>query len=387
VAEAETRLREQAGLVEGAELELRRASADEVTRSGRAGRAERAREELARRRSDLEAVIARARTEVVGGRERREVLEQQLGLHRSDWQHATASLAEKEAAWEEVRDEEAELRVAHARAEGALNAVDRRLAGTREDHEQALQRLASLGEEEVEHQQSIGSLEEVRSGAGGELENLFRRRDGVAGELRSLEASLAAAADAAIALEMQVRNLRRSTDERNELRHRLELQRAEADAQELRVRERLEAEWARPFEQLAAEAAPVEITDLELARAELQAIVADIDRLGPINMLAMEEYEEESRRLEFLTAQQDDLVKARDDLQSAIREINRPRATCSPRPSRRSVPTSHHLPDAVRGRRLRCLPGGSGRPAGEPDRHQCQPEREADAAHPPALGW
>jgi hypothetical protein len=40
-------------------------------------------------------------------------------------------------------------------------------------------------------------------------------------------------------------------------------------------------------------------------------------------MLAMEEYDEESTRLEFLTTQRDDLVKARDDLQQAIREINR----------------------------------------------------------------
>src|SRR5690606_4861533 len=79
----------------------------------------------------------------------------------------------------------------------------------------------------------------------------------------------------------------------------------------------------RPFEELAQEAEPVEITDLVLARTELQTVVTDIERLGPINMLAMEEYDEESKRLEFLTTQRDDLMKARDDLQQAIREINK----------------------------------------------------------------
>ncbi|NJD09342.1 MAG: hypothetical protein FIB01_02485, partial [Gemmatimonadetes bacterium] len=323
VREAEARLREQAARLEAAELELRRASADEVTRSGRAGRAQRAREELLRRRTDLEAVIARAVEEIAAARARAEVLERQLALHRADWQQATASLAEKEAAWEEVRNEEAELRVAHARAEGALSALDRRLAETREDHEQAVGRLMALESEATAHLQTVTSVEDVRTLAGGELEDLFRRRDGVAAELRLLEERQAAAAEAALALETQVRNLRRSTDERNELRHQLELQHADADGQELRVRERLVAEWARPFAQLVAEAAPVEVSDLEVARAELQAIVTDIERLGPINMLALEEYEEESRRLQFLTAQRDDLVKARDDLQSAIREINR----------------------------------------------------------------
>jgi chromosome segregation protein len=37
----------------------------------------------------------------------------------------------------------------------------------------------------------------------------------------------------------------------------------------------------------------------------------------------MEEHEEESTRLEFLQTQRDDLVRARDDLLSAIRQINR----------------------------------------------------------------
>jgi chromosome segregation protein len=201
--------------------------------------------------------------------------------------------------------------------------VDRRRVVARADIEQAEQRLLALDAEEAEHQQTLTSMEDVRTGAGGELEELFRRRDGVAGELRSLEERLGSAAEAAIALETQVRNLRRSTDERNELRHRLELQRQEADAGEQRVRERLEAEWARPFEQLVAEAEPVEELPLETMKAELQSIVTDIERLGPINMLAMEEYEEESKRLEFLTTQRDDLVRARDDLQSAIREINK----------------------------------------------------------------
>ena len=323
VHETEAALREWRAQEERAELDLRRASADEVTRTGRHGRTQRAREDLERRRAELAALVERAHGEAGAGRGQRAELEQQLTQHRAEWQQSTASLAEKETAWEEVRDEEAELRVAHARAEGALTAVDRRRVVARGDIEQAEQRLMALDGEEAEHQQTLASMEDVRTGAGGELEDLFRRRDGVAGELRGLEDRLSSAAEAAISLETQVRNLRRSTDERNELRHRLELQRQEADANEQRVRERLEAEWARPFEELVADAEPVEELPLESMKAELQSIVTDIERLGPINMLAVEEYDEESKRLEFLTVQRDDLVKARDDLQSAIREINK----------------------------------------------------------------
>jgi chromosome segregation protein len=162
----------------------------------------------------------------------------------------------------------------------------------------------------------------VRSGAGERLQELFVQRDAVAVELRRLDEALAVAADAALTLETQVRTLRRSTDERSEHRHRLELRKAEAAASDRRLRERLEAEYARPFEQIVEEAEPLDL-DVDVMTAELHAVSADIERLGPINMLAMEEYEEESTRLEFLTTQRDDLLKARDDLQQAIREINR----------------------------------------------------------------
>ncbi|HEY8507617.1 MAG TPA: AAA family ATPase, partial [Steroidobacteraceae bacterium] len=64
-------------------------------------------------------------------------------------------------------------------------------------------------------------------------------------------------------------------------------------------------------------------TGIRAWKNELKELTIDIERLGPINMLAVEEYEEESQRLSFLQTQRDDLVKARDDLQSAIKEINK----------------------------------------------------------------
>jgi chromosome segregation protein len=322
IQQAEDGLRELNGMVQAAELELKRANADEATRTGQRGRAERAREELDRRRADLLALIDRAHGEAGAARQARADLEGGLTEHRVRWQQATESLADREAAWEEVRDEEAELRVGHARAEGALTALDRRIAQARHELTQGTQRLEALDSEEREHRVSLERLEGVRTGAGGVLQGLFAERDAVAVELRRLDEALAAAADAALSLETQVRTLRRSTDERSELRHRLEITRTEADAAQQRVRERLEAEYARPFEQIAEEAEPLEM-DIDIMRGELQTVTADIERLGPINMLAMEEYDEESKRLDFLTTQRDDLVKARDDLQQAIREINR----------------------------------------------------------------
>src|SRR5690606_26133394 len=322
VAAAEIALREMKSRVDAVELDLRRAGADEANRSGQHLRATRAQEELKRRHEELLALVEKARADAERMRAQRVELEEQLVTHRAGWQESTQTLAEREQAWEQVRDEEAELRVAHARAEGALTALERRLGAAREEQAQITQRLESLEREEGEHRGSITQLGTLRGEAAERLEAMFAQRDEVAVELRGLDDALAEAADTPASLETQVRTLRRAADERSELRHRLEIQRTESQAAERRVRERLEAEWGRAFEDLMQEAEIVD-GDPDVLRAELQAIGADIERLGPINMLAVEEHAEESQRLEFLQTQRDDLTRARDDLQAAIRQINR----------------------------------------------------------------
>jgi chromosome segregation protein len=395
IAEIETDLRGVQSLGQQVELDLRRADADEATRVGQRGRNERARDELERRSIELLSTIEQARAAVANARDQRLALEATLAQHRVAWQQSTETLTEREVAWEEVRDEEAELRVAHARAEGALAALDRRLQGSRDEHHQVTIRLGALDREETEHRRSLEEQEVARTDASAALESLFRDRDAFAVEVRGIDDQIAIATAKTEALESKVRNLRRAAEDQSESRHRLELQRAEADAAERRVRERLEAEWARPFEQLIASAPSLAETELRRRRqaiddadefdddasvagagavagadrdsgfavdgrddgfegyeviatrdpqpadlaatatatspaaqyrgwkAELLALASDIERLGPINMLAVEEFAEESQRLGFLQGQRDDLTKARDDLQNAIREINK----------------------------------------------------------------
>lgn len=76
------------------------------------------------------------------------------------------------------------------------------------------------------------------------------------------------------------------------------------------------------MERLFGEAREVEADESELLASHAEILRA-LERIGPVNMLAVEEHEEECARLAFLTRQRDDLSEAREDLRSAIREINR----------------------------------------------------------------
>jgi chromosome segregation protein len=322
IEEAEAEARSLEERARGLELELRRLDADEAARSGLRARAERNRTDLERQRAGLRAAAQQARAEAGVSTAEIAELEAELAQLQDRRNEAERALAERQAAWEEVRDEVAELRVAHAREEAALAEADRRRSSAEASLAHGQTRLEALDAEEAEHRAAITELDEVRESGSAELQGLFEQREAAAGQLRGFDERLQATSAEVEALEQQARKLRHVTQASGDERHGLELRLTEAAAVEQRIRDRLEVEWDRPFDQLLELVEPVE-GELEPLRAELQQIVSDIERLGPINMLAMEEYGEEKARLDFLNAQRSDLVQARDDLQRAIREINR----------------------------------------------------------------
>jgi chromosome segregation protein len=103
--------------------------------------------------------------------------------------------------------------------------------------------------------------------------------------------------------------------------HHAELRFTELSGKRAAIKERLEAEWRRPLDELLAGYVPVEAEE-DALRAEAEDLRRQIDQLGPVNPLAIEEHEEETRRLEFLTTQRTDLVDAQLKLQQAIKEID-----------------------------------------------------------------
>ncbi|PYP37290.1 MAG: chromosome segregation protein SMC [Gemmatimonadetes bacterium] len=103
--------------------------------------------------------------------------------------------------------------------------------------------------------------------------------------------------------------------------HRLQLERTEVEGRKRGLVERVETEWRKPLDKLLA-AAPQVSGDIEWLRQENDRLRGAIDAVGPVNALAVEEHAEETKRLEFLQTQRDDLVTARNSLQQAAREID-----------------------------------------------------------------
>ncbi|HEV8123804.1 MAG TPA: chromosome segregation protein SMC [Gemmatimonadales bacterium] len=136
-----------------------------------------------------------------------------------------------------------------------------------------------------------------------------------------VELELAAAEDTLLTAEADLASYRNRLESMGEEYHRLELQVTEEGARKRSIIERVEAEWKKPID-LLLEEAPVLDLDRESLENEAARIVTGLEQIGPINPLAVEEHAEESKRLDFLTTQRDDLVAGRQSLQQAIREID-----------------------------------------------------------------
>ncbi|MGV3753999.1 MAG: chromosome segregation protein SMC, partial [Verrucomicrobiota bacterium] len=63
-------------------------------------------------------------------------------------------------------------------------------------------------------------------------------------------------------------------------------------------------------------------TDWNQVSEQVSALQKRIDEMGPVNLVAIEEYEETEQRYQFLTTQHDDLVNAKTELMDVINRIN-----------------------------------------------------------------
>ena len=305
-----------------AQDEHRKAEADEQAHSERRHRVDETRGQMEEQVASLRTARERARERArEARRERTELLEEEERI-RSHREEARGRLAQVEGEWEEARQQESGLNVEFTRLQGQLDRSRERVQELTDSREGLRNKMDELARERDELTRELERCRELKAEGEGEVEGLFRERTEAEDALARRDRELEEVSERRAAVEEEVRRARSAEREARERRHRMELERSEIQGRLERVRDRLEGEWGRSLEDLFQEAEPVE-GEPEALQEELRTVVRDLEALGPVNMLAVEEHEEESQRLEFLEGQREDLVEARDDLRSAIEEINR----------------------------------------------------------------
>jgi chromosome segregation protein len=268
-------------------------------------------------RTRKQELIAQRQQEAAGFEAEREGLE--------------AQIAELQAQLDGLRTEREALQQAAAEASAALAGLEERRRNAQSNFEQTRrmsdaqtariaqieQQMQSAGEEKARREQETaelatqhGVLAEMRATALAEGARLTE----AAGELRTRMTELDA----------KLRTLRHEVEAVRE-------ERANLTARAAKLASDIEHIDATCLNDLGVEAAVLR-ADAEIARIEGEALGIEeeaaralkqrLEAMGPVNMMALEEYKETAARHEFLETQRKDLMDSIDNTQASIKEID-----------------------------------------------------------------
>ncbi len=234
---------------------------------------------------------------------------------------ARARLAESEAAQEQAREQRSKWQVEQAQLQARVQVASDRERRLQAEMRTAAERLEALRAELGELSQEDAVLAEQLATWRMDLDARTAALADGEERLTAAESAVRTSDEELTAAEHALDGARRSAGTLADELHHAELRYTELSGRRTAIRERLETEWRRPLDEMLAEAPAVELDD-DALREEAEQLRQQVEQLGPVNALAIEEHDETVKRLEFLTTQRTDLGEARTALQQAIREID-----------------------------------------------------------------
>jgi len=181
--------------------------------------------------------------------------------------------------------------------------------------------IAARDGESTQHQGAIAGLEAEVSGLSSGLTGLLQSEGTQRDRVVELQKSFQALKEEAQAFDDRARDRRFQQTELGERLHQLELDRVQARAELDRTFERLKSEYEIQPETFEPRPLPKDVT-LEEAPARLEEARATLRDIGPVNLLALDEYSKKKERFTFLTQQREDVNQAKAQLLEAIEKIN-----------------------------------------------------------------
>ncbi len=149
------------------------------------------------------------------------------------------------------------------------------------------------------------------------IENLFTEKTGIEKLLNEIQENRQ---QLLITLQEKENSLRSQRGHIEKLRidfNQKELINAQSNAQIGQIKKRLEEDYG-----VKEEVTSSNIEDFEEKKLELNKLKKKIESIGPVNLVAIDEYQELDERYKFLIKQQEDLVKAKEDLNKVIDKTN-----------------------------------------------------------------
>jgi chromosome segregation protein len=238
--------------------------------------------------------------------------EQQQQLH-SDSGEQQQQLQQLRGQFEQKRNEQQQLLMQHKVAQQQLITLQQNLQRTQTQRQQLHEQVSRLSDKLLHDDEPELILQEQLQ------HSLLEREDA--------EQQMIAQQEALASVEQQIRQLEQGQQGIMQLlnKKRAQLEELRLDAQGYQVRANNMMELLREQQANMKDILPALPADAEEAvwQHQLDKTVDAVGRLGPINLAAIEEYQQQDERKQYLDAQNDDLTSAMETLETAIRKIDK----------------------------------------------------------------
>jgi len=266
---------------------------------------------------ECEVSIAMHRSELTAHEDHKTTLEAEM-------QAAQSTLDElrqrRDEAAQHASDARAQLAMLEERRRGAVVTVERLEAMVSEVTsrlDKLKGQIEAAAAEKEQREQEDAQLAEQEIQWAADREAAQQRDCELQKELQAVRVRLSELEEA---LKVARHELDAARDRRGELA--AELARLESDAQHMA--ETCIQELSQPREELLADETLPRLTGEELGAEEslYRDMRTRLENMGPVNMMALEEYQETAQRHEFLEAQRQDLLQSIENTLSTIKEID-----------------------------------------------------------------
>ncbi|MEN7551461.1 chromosome segregation protein SMC [Rapidithrix thailandica] len=177
-------------------------------------------------------------------------------------------------------------------------------------------------QEEVKHTETeIRQLQESSGVNEEELIALYEEKESIEAGVNEAEKDYYNARGLITEVEQQVRSCQHRRQALDEVLLKMKEEVSQTRMEMASVKERVSVEFEVELETLEL-AEEYRETPMETLKEEVEKVKGKLDRMGPINHMAIEAYHEIKERHDFIIEQKDDLLKAKESLVQTINEID-----------------------------------------------------------------
>ncbi|MBZ5498445.1 MAG: chromosome segregation protein SMC [Acidobacteriia bacterium] len=273
--------------------------------------------QLRAERSELEARRAEAAAGI-------EEIEQRSRVSSEELQELSGRLESLKSENSALSKVLASLASAHAVKQERLSGIEAELQRLAREAEDVRRRTGANHEEKAQAVAGLVELERARAQTEAQIAELTRQTGEAETTLSERQKELSVQRDVLAALEERLRGLHAEREKAMGVRGAIEIEKTRIESDLEHLRRNCEEEFHLPLEEILTE---IEESDWQRDHAEViqsfETLRERIESFGPINMRALEEYQELEERYQFLSSQRADIEQSIADTQRAIAEINR----------------------------------------------------------------